>query len=109
LLLKLIDEYPSKKKENKEEPTKKYNLKSKKVEIKKVAPPKKLLSKQEKINKKVKLILKRLDKITAKYSPDKKKKLYTKLITQLEKYKAKTKNSDLKNIIELLVFKLQEY
>lgn len=109
LLLKLIDEYPSRKKENKEEPTKKYNLKSKKVETKRVTPLKKSLSKKEKLEKKVNLILKRLDKITAKYSPDKKKKLYTKLITQLEKYKVKTKNSDLKSIIELLVIKLQEY
>ncbi len=108
LLIKLINEYPNKKKGNTEKLNKKHNLKSKKTEIKKVTPLKKPLSKKEKIEKKVNLILKRLDKITAKYSPDKKKKLYAKLFTQLERYKAKTKNSDLKSIIELLITKLQK-
>lgn len=109
-LLEVVEWYKDKE-ESKKAPMKKNNLEN---TIKKDATSieeqdKNTILKKKKIEKKVELIVKRLELITTKYSPDKKKALYAKLLSSLEKYKLKTKDWDLKDIIVRLIEHFEGY
>lgn len=65
--------------------------------------------KEGNINKKAEVIWGRLERITSTYSEEKKLSLYSRLIIKLESYQVKTKNQELRDIIDSLILKLKDY